>query len=686
MSECALWTSEVCVNQYIDAKKTFTIKSIVPATLRICADTQYTVYVNGEFVGTGQYQTFDNRHVYDSYDVTPFLREGENELAVTAYHQGIDTQTGIDKKALLWFRLDCGETTVLSDEDTLVRPAAGYRSGTIEQITSQLGFSYHYNAADTEAPWQRPCVFTLTVPEARPIGKLLLSFCEGGLLTQGKLLRSVTNGTPAELMQKDFLSFRERKEILDAGTIKKDADGVYLVFDLGIETAGYLSMDLTAGEGTVLDIGYGEHLDDLRVRTNIGGRNFACRYICKNGLQNFSGYFRRFACRYIAVHITNMTGDLSIRRLGLIKAEYPLDRIGSFSSGNTFYDTLYDVSVRTMRLCMHEHYEDCPWREQALYAFDSYVQMLCGYYAFGEYDFPRASLRLLADGQHEDGLLELCAPCRMSITIPSFSLAYILSLENYVLFSGDTAFGREMLPVAEKILAAFDRSDGIIRLNTGAWNFYEWTTGLDGANKSYETDAAINFYYILAVNAYNRLCGYVDSENRLDIGDMTDRVCETFYDAGRGLYRTHTDSDTFHELTQSLAVLCGAAHNEEIRKSLADADNGMLKTSLSASLFKYEALLTDERYADAVLSEIETVWGGMLFSGAKTLWETRFGADDFGHAGSLCHAWSAVPVYILYRYYVGFYPKKPGFSEYTLSPVKSKLSIKADLLIPGKTL
>lgn len=43
---------------------------------------------------------------------------------------------------------------------------------------------------------------------------------------------------------------------------------------------------------------------------------------------------------------------------------------------------IYDVSVYTLKCCMHEHYEDCPWREQALYTMDSRNQMLCGYYAF----------------------------------------------------------------------------------------------------------------------------------------------------------------------------------------------------------------------------------------------------------------------------------------------------------------
>jgi len=35
----------------------------------------------------------------------------------------------------------------------------------------------------------------------------------------------------------------------------------------------------------------------------------------------------------------------------------------------------------------------------------------------------------------------------------------------------------------------------------------------------------------------------------------------------------------------------------------------------------------------------------MLDRGATTFWETIKGADDFGGAGSLCHGWSALPIY-----------------------------------------
>ena len=40
----------------------------------------------------------------------------------------------------------------------------------------------------------------------------------------------------------------------------------------------------------------------------------------------------------------------------------------------------------------------------------------------------------------------------------------------------------------------------------------------------------------------------------------------------------------------------------------------------------------------------------MLLTGTDTFWETEEGASAFGYAGSLCHGWSAVPVYLFGKY------------------------------------
>ena len=65
------------------------------------------------------------------------------------------------------------------------------------------------------------------------------------------------------------------------------------------------------------------------------------------------------------------------------------------------------------------------------------------------------------------------------------------------------------------------------------------------------------------------------------------------------------------------------------------------------NVFKFDALLKvdKEKYADYVLSEIDQTYAMMLDQGATSFWETELGEADFDNAGSLCHGWSAIPVY-----------------------------------------
>jgi hypothetical protein len=138
-------------------------------------------------------------------------------------------------------------------------------------------------------------------------------------------------------MQTDFLSPRTALDMfVDAKqltlpsekgmAIKPEvfqADGVYVVLDLGREEAGFLDIDFDAQAGTIVDIGWGEHLDDLRVRTYVGERNFAVRYICKEGRQQFTHYFTRLAGRYLQLHITGATEKFILHFAGLKPVEYP---------------------------------------------------------------------------------------------------------------------------------------------------------------------------------------------------------------------------------------------------------------------------------------------------------------------------------------------------------------------------
>jgi hypothetical protein len=69
------------------------------------------------------------------------------------------------------------------------------------------------------------------------------------------------------------------------------------------------------------------------------------------------------------------------------------------------------------------------------------------------------------------------------------------------------------------------------------------------------------------------------------------------------------------------------------------------------NIWKYEALISvnAEGYKEFILNEIRNNYKKMLDAGSTTVWETLEGSAAFGNAGSLCHGWSAVPVYVFHK-------------------------------------
>lgn len=58
------------------------------ALLHITADSRYILYLNGEYLGQGPVRGWPQHYPYDTYDITPYLREGQNTLAVLVQHFG----------------------------------------------------------------------------------------------------------------------------------------------------------------------------------------------------------------------------------------------------------------------------------------------------------------------------------------------------------------------------------------------------------------------------------------------------------------------------------------------------------------------------------------------------------------------------------------------------------------------
>jgi len=266
-------------------------------------------------------------------------------------------------------------------------------------------------------------------------------------------------------------------------------NGVCVISDMGAEFAGFIELKLYAGAGTVIDVSYGEHLADGFVRAYIGGRNFTDRYICREGYNYFRFLFRRSAGRYIQLNVTNIRESyLKILYFGLYEASAHLPAEAKFTTDRDEQSSaLRKAAVRTLDLCMHDHYEDCPWREQSLYAYDSRNQMIFGYYIWGNWKFARASLDLLGRGYTDSGLLNICAPNdSSSLKIIMFSYVWISAVREYTLFSGDFSlfakFKNQIHIMLEKAMSRREENSGLFREDSSpkAWDFIEWVPGLEG--------------------------------------------------------------------------------------------------------------------------------------------------------------------------------------------------------------
>ena len=580
-----------------------------------------------------------------------------------------------------------------------------------------MGFTFEYNAFLNDDwksldyacsnEWEHVVKIVKTeLPVERPLKQCLLKQrTPFNIIAQGVLKRPIdsTDKTIAELMQHDFLSTRRNFELFEGNAIKVSpskiagADGFYIIVDMEREECGFIELELTASAGTIIDISVGEHLADLRVRAAVGGRNFASRYISTNGKQNFTHFTNRYSGRYMQLHFTNVSSGVTLHHAGLIPFEYPLNMKGQFFCPDSLFNKVYDVSCRTLHLCIHEHYEDTPWREQALYANDSRNQALTGYYTFGEYDVPRVSFYMLSKTLKDDGYQELCAPMQFDFTIPSFTMVWFLAIRDHLLFSGDINATQKQLPQIIKMLDIYSKTlvDNLLPSPKGKrfWHFYDWADGLSEEGDVHPVnsgltgqrfDAPLNLFFVMALQAAAEIFEICNDKTTAiryrQQADLTaSAINNKFWVESRKLYQTYIGEQAIHdhfaELTQALAILANVADKPNIhilQKKLLKHNNNLVATTLSQSLYKFEAvLMADEEFAGDVFAKINNDWGSMLYNGATSFWETLKGQADFSYAGSLCHGWSAIPAYLFQRYLLGVKPLSSGFETFQVTPLLS---------------
>lgn len=592
-------------------------------TLLVACDSDCAIYLNDELIYFGISPSYPTNPIADAIKVK--CNKGENNVKIIAYYCGSDTFSSYCKgpcRLKFAFVSSSNDIILGSDENVSSCLNSSYISHKEKEISPQLGYSYCFDANKKDD----------------------LSSLHKSLVVE------------------DFgeIELRSNKKCFHAGRaanqIRKLGKGHYLI-DFSKEVVGHLDLDFISKSRQHILITYAEHKESDSLVYKIGGRDFSIEYIARPGKNKFLDTFRRLGLRYMEVFSKD---DIEISYFGINEVKYPFVEI-KYQIEDPLVKKIYDTCVHTLQCCYHEHYEDCPWREQCLYSMDSLIQATSGFVCFKNSEQLKSSLKLISQDSRKDHLLSICSPSSSNLTIPSFSLFYFQTVELYLKKTNDIEFVKDVYPKLKDVLNAFlsNYENGLVYTfdQDGTWNFYEWANGLDGGlNQKQQkiADLILNGLFVISLRSFIAISKVLGEETNLEYIFEENRKAARKEFLSNGLFKMSKNNDLLSQYGNSLAILAGYSNEDEsikIAKELTSENTRFVKGTLATKSFLYDALLkVSSSYKGYILNDIKMVYGKMLEEGATSFYETELGYKDFDNAGSLCHGWSSMPIYYFEKF------------------------------------
>lgn len=576
--------------------------------LDVSADSDYALYCDEQLIYGGQYADFPWYKISDRLPLPK--QKGHHVLRLIGYHGGDLSFTHYLNHAAVRFALWEGNHLLLtSSPKILSRIAPYFVSGVKKKITWQLGYS-----------------FTLDPTK------------KGGSFFPSRLVEGMPKETTLRPIER--LEYQPLKKGISLGNHG---------YDFQEETVGYPAIKATIPLGKEVVVSFGEWLNEERKpQRHIGERDFSFVLKGSGKEETYLHPIRKLGLRYLSFE-----GEIDVKEVSLLPVLYP-SKEKKVVLDSPLHQKIYDVALRTLRLNMMEHYFDCPWREQSFYGLDSRFSMRYGYAALEGSVYQREALHLMSEDRNWAGLLSITIPTSHPMVIPSFALAYVMAMNDYWKESGDSSLIQKYFPRMKQIIDCIldHRKDGLVGefQEENLWNFYEWMPHLDGS-ELVPVDAAINGFTLMGLLSFisaGKAIGEEMGFYRQAAKEIQAKMNEVFFDASRHAYRFSKDG-VYSVLVNALAILGGAVSPQEmpfVAKHLVSPKPDFIEATLSMKSLVYDALLeADPSYASWIIKDIDRCYSYMLEQGATSFWETLKGKDDFDGAGSLCHAWSALPLY-----------------------------------------
>jgi len=346
---------------------------------------------------------------------------------------------------------------------------------------------------------------------------------------------------------------------------------------------------------------------------------------------------------------------------------------------------IWDISLRSLRRCMHETYEDCPFYEQLQYAMDSRSQILYTYMVSGDDRLARQCMDDFRRSQRADGMINCCYPHWGPNIIPGFAIYYIMMVYDHMMFFGDKKLVKKHLGAIDGILEYFDdhlEARGIVGKTGGHiseryWSFIDWsvpwgpTVGTPPAGLKGPITME-SFLYIYGLQHAAKLCDYVGrtltaKEYRSRARALQEAVNAHCRDE-RGFYLDSPGVRDYSQHCQVFAVLTDTVPLEEGRRlvlATLEEPQTFAQCTVAAMFYLFRALEKIGAYEKT--EGLWETWRGMLRNNLTTCVENYVGER------SDCHAWGALLLHELPAVILGVRPGAPGFEKILVAPVPGYL-------------
>ena len=391
-------------------------------------------------------------------------------------------------------------------------------------------------------------------------------------------------------------------------------------------------------------------------------------------------WFRTF--RIIRIEISGNEEPLTITHFTPRETHYPL-QLGTSIRLSPELERFWNISLNTLRNCMHETYEDCPFYEQNQFAMDARIQILFTYQLSRDDRLARKCMQEFYASRRDDGLVETHFPVPFrAINIPQFSLYWILMIYDHMEYFGDEALVKRYLGTVDGILDHFHTrltQSGLVgRFDEESWPFIDWVKEWHGSGglqsmgmpQAYrEGDGATTYnslVYAMVLNHAAQLCDFVHRKDTADeyrarataVNQAVNKLC---FDGE--LYLDGPTSKAKCQHSQIFAVLSGAITGEPARELVRRTldDTSLPRCSYSMSFYVLRATAKVNLYEE-YFDRLMEPWRKMVKNNLTT-W-----AEDDLMFRSDCHGWSSSPIYEIVRELFGLTPGKAGSASLRVEP------------------